>query len=124
MVKKKPTLIEQFHLDGKKPKSLKETLQKVLEILQDPDHWVKNKMFARSDKRKTEKVQAQRVCIVGALTLVDGRYENKAYNTILATIREMDEEGLSYAIEDFNDRRSTTHGDIIRILDKVIEQLG
>lgn len=107
-----------------------EVLTTVREALSDPERWYQHESWPGEsagimelDRLGREKLgeRAERACLIGACSLAKGHYDmgrwKDAPEELWAAVREHG--GLTIA--DFNDDPSTTHADILNVLDRAIE---
>lgn len=97
-----------------KPKSLKETLQRVYKILHAKSRWTKGALARDKDGNWNEcEKSAISFCTLGACCRVNGRFRNKAIMTIQRVLRG--------SILVWNDDPKTTHADVMRVLKAAIQ---
>lgn len=95
-------------------------LKAARELISDPKYWIKGKMVSANGKR---------YCSAGAIVKIDGPAEEEAMMDLAQTLgfkgptvgnRYGSHRSLIYR---FNDKRATTHEDVIEAFDKTIERL-
>lgn len=96
------------------PQSVKETLERVRELLSDRKRWTKG-TYARTGNNRDVDVfdpKAAKFCILGAIRRVNGTYTQEAADAF-DSLTDDDPAG-------FNDKRGTTHTDLLAVIDKAI----
>ena len=101
-------------------------LEDVRALLSDRGAWVQGDFAVSKDGTPTPLScsSACAWCLIGALHKVTQPFncedDSNAYHAIHLAIREETGSGIS-DIVDFNDHPSTTHADVLRVLDRAIE---
>jgi len=93
-----------------------DTLKRTREYLTDPKHWTKGELFRDANGNPCFRTEASCACLVGATVLVDpldaaGRRD--AYELLDSLLDDM-------PLVVFNDLETTTHADVLALLDKAI----
>ena len=108
----------------KKPRNTKETLRAALRLIRNKRNWMKGDYIERNIDGKPV-----RFCAVGALNLVDGRYERAAYQCLLSALPSAhpdflgdDVKNLTH-VESFNDANRTRHADVVKLYKRAIASL-
>ena len=109
--------------------SIKQLLSQARDLISEPGHWTK-RVLARNAKGEAispTSPDACSWCIIGALVKVSGSEElaQEALPAIGNAIRSEFPHLASFSITDFNDgsfNRFRNHSEVVRVLDKAIEQ--
>ena len=107
-----------------KPKQLKIStyLVRARKLIEDPDHWIKGAFAKRTPKGSSldpERPDVTCFCAVGALRHVVAPHE--AEQLLNMAVRDISDNSDWYVTQ-FNDRKSTTHADVLALYDAAIKR--
>lgn len=107
--------------------SVAETLRAARAKIEDPKHWTKEALARTSRNAKNEvdfnDPKAGAWCALGAISAVDGPFENDAIQVLCRVITGVTVYGASFTptnIWEFNDAPRRRHSEILRKFDEAI----
>lgn len=111
-------------MKAKKPASVKETLQRALALLKGGKAWTKCQEARNASGRVVDPddPRAVKFCMIGALSRVDGRFEDAARSKLHRAVSAYSDQ-YSRVIN-FNDARNTTFADVRKVFQLAITDGG
>lgn len=103
-------------------KTPKTVLKDAREFLTEPKRWIKGDLFQNGKGEAVTRPAATCACLTGALLIGSGGTatpeRRDAFDGSVKLLEALTSETL---LADFNDRPTTTHADVLAVLDKAIE---